>query len=440
MLMISPADLERITALSNKGKESARAFLQKREIYAQVKDHLGERIFVGLAGLRGVGKTILLRQLADELPDSVYLSADLLENIADLFELAQQLEEDYQTKYLLVDEIHGFPNWQKELKKIFDFLRIQVIFTSSSALSILESRADLSRRVVVLSMPAFSFREFLRFSKKKEIAPLELESILRNPKEAYRRLHEYEPYFAPFCTGNILPSYLNAPRSQTVLNILEKIVRQDLPAISKLGQDDTVHIMRMLRFIGVSGVDGINYSSISSNCAIPKHKVIEYAALLQKAFVLQIILPAGSNVLKEPKILLALPFRSHLASGAPSDMLAGAQREEFFVHHMSAFHLNYLKGRRGEKLADYLLIHKGKKFVFEIGGAGKTAEQFKGIDAEGKFILSQPGNIKKRDSVNPVRLSCLNYVRACQHIAADYYALALIVVFAPFIHLPGRIG
>ncbi len=392
--MISPADLERVTAFSKQGKDSARAFGEKRDIYAQVKDHLGERIFIGLAGLRGVGKTILLRQLAAELPDSIYLSADALEGIGSLYELAKKLEDDYQTKYLLVDEIHGSPNWQKELKTIFDFLHLQVIFTSSSALSVLESKSDLSRRVIVLPMAAFSFREYIRFSKKEAVEPIELDFLLRNPKEVYRKLHIYEPYFTAFCAGHVMPSYLAAPRPQTILNVLEKIIHQDLPVIAKLDKEDTMSIMRMLRFISASGVDGISYSSIATNCGIQKHKVIEYVALLQKAFVLQVVLPAGTNVMKEPKILVALPFRTHLAPNLPADTLSGASREEFFIHHIWALHPSYLKSGRGEKLADYILSYKGKKLVFEIGGAGKTANQFKGIRADGKFILSQPGNIQ----------------------------------------------
>jgi len=41
-------------------------------IYEDVKKLLGNRLFIGIAGLRGVGKTVLLRQLSRELEDSLY--------------------------------------------------------------------------------------------------------------------------------------------------------------------------------------------------------------------------------------------------------------------------------------------------------------------------------------------------------------------------------
>ena len=393
--MPKQAELDYILALSNKAKEDAKAYGKKRDIYAQVKSRLGQRIFVGLAGLRGVGKSVLLRQLSAELPDSVYISTDALEGQSRLFELARALEENHGIRYLMVDEIHHVQGWQKELKNIFDFLRLQVVFTSSSSLHIMGSRYDLSRRVVVLPMPPFSFGEFLYFSKGERQPSLGLDEILQNHQKLYAKLQVYESYFVPFCMGYALPSYLDAPQPQTIQNILEKIVRQDMLSLARLDQEDITNIMRLLRFASMAGVEGVSYSSLSANCSIPKHRVLVYVSLLQKAFVLEVILPKGTNVTKEPKILISLPFRPHLAASLDEGRLAGAMREEFFVHHMRGQALFYLKNERGEKLADYLLVHKGKKLVFEIGGAGKTGEQFKGVVADGKYILTQPGNAKR---------------------------------------------
>ena len=50
--------------------------------------------------------------------------------------------------------------------------------------------------------------------------------------------------------------------------------------------------------------------------------------------------------------------------------------------------LFYLKTGRGEKTPHYLVMHKGRKIVFEIGGKGKGHEQFKGVKFDEKIILS----------------------------------------------------
>jgi predicted AAA+ superfamily ATPase len=65
-------------------------------------------------------------------------------------------------RYLYLDEVHKYPNWAQEVKNAYDaHLELHIVFTGSSALEILNSRADLSRRAVVIDIQGFSFREFL---------------------------------------------------------------------------------------------------------------------------------------------------------------------------------------------------------------------------------------------------------------------------------------
>ena len=67
-------------------------------------------------------------------------------------------------RYLYLDEVHKYPNWAQELKNIYDdFAELQIVFTGSSMLEILNARADLSRRAVVYEMQGFSFREYRCF-------------------------------------------------------------------------------------------------------------------------------------------------------------------------------------------------------------------------------------------------------------------------------------
>ncbi len=107
-------------------------------------------------------------------------------------------------------------------------------------------------------------------------------------------------------------------------------------------------------FISRSHVDVCNYSVISRNTVITKYKAQEYIGLLEQAFLLKVMLPYGSNVTMEPKILYRLPFRSYFSEGTEDDRITGAIREEFFIHHISniGVDVNYLKSVRGEKLPE----------------------------------------------------------------------------------------
>ena len=87
----------------------------------------------------------------------------------------------------------------------------------------------------------------------------------------------------------------------------------------------------MLSFIGKSETEGINYSSIARNCGITRYKAEQYVNLLEKAFILHQVFPKGTNVLKEPKILMSLPYRLLYTEFKEN---LGALREDFFVEMM----------------------------------------------------------------------------------------------------------
>ena len=78
---------------------------------------------IGILGQRGVGKTVLLRQIAQsfELPTSkmLYISADnIINSISDI-----AIEfSSYGGELLIIDEIHKASEFAKELKTIYDFV------------------------------------------------------------------------------------------------------------------------------------------------------------------------------------------------------------------------------------------------------------------------------------------------------------------------------
>jgi predicted AAA+ superfamily ATPase len=173
-------------------------------------------------------------------------------------------------------------------------------------------------------------------------------------------------------------------------NIIKKILFKDIPQVARLKSDEIASMEKMLKFIGKSEVDGINYSSISQNVGITKYKAEFYIELLRKAFILHSVFPSGTNVLKEPKVLMQLPYR--LVYRGYEDALGGL-REDFAVGvlEMRKMEFYYLKSIRGAKTPDYLITQESGDLVMEIGGKGKGREQFKGIEVEKKIIFSHPG-------------------------------------------------
>jgi predicted AAA+ superfamily ATPase len=342
--------------------------------------------FAGITGPRGAGKTILLRQLAASDSSAVYLSADTLDKNADLFEVARDLAERFQFDKLLIDEIHFLDDWQAGLKRIFDFLGMRVVFTSSVALALDAASHDLARRVKLHQLDYFSFAEFLEFRYGKVIEPLSLDDLLDATWQAEHL--RSERHFAEYLEGGLLPFALDEPDPLPLLgNTIEKIILKDIPSLLSLKLDEIDHLRKLIDFVGRSAVDGINYSTLSANLGITKYKAEQYTAAFESAFVLQRVMPAGTNVLREPKVLLVPPVR---LLHQTAEVAKGALREDFFALAMRqagiAFH--YLKGGRGEKTPDFLVKHRGMNLALEVGGKGKGRSQFKGIKADRKIILA----------------------------------------------------
>lgn len=377
--------LQKVLELHDLARDEARRFPKKRDLASRIEQDEGRHI-VGLVGARGVGKTVLLRQMAVDREDALYVSADTLESGDDLWNLMRSLSTHYGFRTFLIDEVHFLEGAAALLKRVYDFLDVRVVFSSSVALAMRESAHDLSRRVRMFELRGFSFREYMSFAHDLEMPRLSLEEIAdRQWTVTHLRAGRH---FDAYLRGGILPFALEEPEPLVLLeSIIDKVVARDVPAVARLMVDELDTIRRLLRLIGRSEIDGINYSSLSRNLGITKYKAEQYVSLLERAFILKRVLPAGTNVLKEPKVVMTPPCR--LLYRDWDDALGGL-REDFFVEAMTqaGTEMEYLKSTRGAKTPDYLVEIGGEKVAAEVGGRRKGREQFKGVDVERKLVFA----------------------------------------------------
>ena len=387
-------EIHNLLALDRRAKAIGAERHHRRELFAVLNAEEGRHIR-GVVGPRGAGKTILLQQLASEFgEEGIYLAADTLDRATDLYELVRDLSEAYRYRSFFIDEIHHLDEVSGALKRIYDFLDVTVFFTSSVALQIHEAVHDLARRVRLHRLEYFTFREYLLFRHGEQLPGLTLDELLDGAVEA--RHLQVADRFNSYLEGGLIPFALEEPQPFPLLeNTIETIITKDIPKCLRLHVDELDILRKMIVFIGRSSVDGINYSSLSANLGITKYKAEQYVSAFEDAFILQSLFPAGTNVLKEPKVLLMPPLR---ALYHPSmEAARGGLREDFLVFAMrqAGYTLNYLKGTRGQKTPDFLLEHAGQRIVLEVGGKGKGRSQFKGIRADRKIILAEQAGLSE---------------------------------------------
>lgn len=345
---------------------------------------------IGIKGARGVGKTTLLLQylkinFTDNIALTLYVSLDSFAfRGKTLLGLADEFVRN-GGKHLFLDEVHKYPNWAQELKNIYDdYSELQIVFTGSSLLEILNSRADLSRRVVIYHMQGLSFREFIMLETGIYFAPLTLESILKDHlhfAELINAKIKVFPHFEKYLKQGYYPFYreeldLYEHRVEEVINMMLEI---ELPLLRGMDIGLVPKIKQLLVIISESVPFVPNIVNLSQKIEIHRTTLMSYLFYLQELGLTYHLLKEarGSVRLQKPaKIYLENTNLMYVLSSFSANR--GNVRETFFANqvgykHKISFH---------EK-TDFLVDNT---YAFEIGGKDKSKKQITGI--ENAYIVS----------------------------------------------------
>jgi len=337
--------------------------------------------FIGIKGSRGVGKTTLLLQyirLHFEPNNTVlYVSLDhfyFLENT--LYDLVS----DFYKKgglFIAIDEVHKYPNWAIEIKNIYDDMpQLRLVFTGSSLLHIQQAKADLSRRVVVYTMPGLSFREFIQFEAKIKLDSYTLKEICENPVAiSMAVVQKVKPlqYFDPYLDYGYYPFYLENKKSfhQKLSEVILTVLEVDIPQYASIPVANSVLLKKLLSVISNSVPFKPNMNAISERSGISLNTMKNYLKLLHDAQILNLLYveDKGINSLGKPeKIFL---HNTSLLNNLGIDANTGNSRETFFFNQVQYQHPVFASSTVDFKVAG--------SYEFEIGGLNKKKRQIKGI-------------------------------------------------------------
>ncbi len=361
-----------------------------KNLNATYKRYLFKKIdfsekLVGIIGARGVGKTTLLLQYLKDnslpLNKKLYISAEFLEySSLRLFEFAEEFEKK-GGNLLVIDEIHKYPNFEQELKLIYDTLNVQIIFTGSSAIKLEHSKGDLSRRSVIYKMNNLSFREFIELKTGKNFNSFKIEEILNNHIQiAFDITSKIKPFefFEEYLKFGAYPFYFEN-KTNYYLKLRESInatIEFDLPFIFDIKPVNTIKLKKLVYLICVSEPYELNITKLSQKIEINRNTLYQYLYYLAKGdvFVLLDSKSRGDNIFVKPqKIYLN---NSNLNYCYCEIQKTGTIRETFFANQLFEYKLLYPD--KGDFLVD-------NKYIFEIGGKNKTWKQIK--DLKNKYLV-----------------------------------------------------
>jgi predicted AAA+ superfamily ATPase len=288
-------------------------------------------------------------------------------------------------KHLFLDEVHKYPNWAQELKNIYDdYAELQIVFTGSLLLEILNSAADLSRRVVIYHMQGLSFREYIMLETGIYFAPLTLESILKDHLNWAGLINakiKVFPHFEKYLKQGYYPYYreeldLYEQRVEEVINMMLEI---ELPLLRGIDVGLVPKIKELLAIISASVPFVPNIVHLSKKIEIHRTTLMSYLFYLQElGLTFHLVKEAtGSVRLQKPaKIYLENTNLMYVLSSLSANR--GNVRETFFANQVG-----YKHNIRYHEKTDFLV---NNTYAFEIGGKDKSKKQISGM--ENAYIVS----------------------------------------------------
>lgn len=370
-------------SLINYMREQLKSTPTEFERYMMARIPWDDRL-IGLVGPRGVGKSTLVKQYILHHGEStaiegqfLYLSADHT-YMADhtLVEIADQFVLE-GGRHLIVDEIHKYNGWARELKQIYDVhADLQVVFTGSSILDIRQGMVDLSRRALVFEIQGLSFREYLELFKGVNSREYSLEEIVRNEvrlPDGFRPI----PLFREYLAGGYYPFSDSARFDIRMQQIIAETIEVDILQYANMTPATSRKIRRLLSIISGLAPFKPNMLSLATELQISKNVVPDYFVFLEKTgMIAQLRDHTGGlrGLGKTEKVYIDNPSLMNVLAPGKADV--GNIRETFFFNQMRVNN-----DVEASKISDFNI----GDLTFEVGGKKKGKRQL--ADAAHGYVV-----------------------------------------------------
>lgn len=358
-----------------------------REVSTEFNRYLFREInwnnrLIGIKGARGTGKTTLLLQWLKQqeissskgaylsLDDMYFTSHSLLESGSDFYQKGG--------KVLVLDEVHKYPHWAREIKNLYDrYNDLQIIFTGSSIIDISRQESDLSRRVLMYELHGLSYREYLKMNRYLDTDAISLELLMESNQDIramfppdFRPLEYFDDYlrhgYYPFFTEDKIGYPMR------LRQLIRQIVESDMAEIKGFDIRNAKKMLQLIYIISQQVPFKPNIVKLSQKSQIHRNSILNYLYFLEEARLIKLLYPTGKSIVtlqKPEKIFLN---NSNLLYAIAEDQPSkGTVRETFFLNQVSLLQRVNQPGNTDFEV--------NGKYLFEIGGAGKNSKQVQGL-------------------------------------------------------------
>ena len=336
-----------------------------------------------IKGPKGTGKTTLILQYIKERfgldsREAIYFSADHIWFAShDIMDAVEYFHSHGYT-HLFIDEVHHLENWSRVIKTICDsYPKLKVVYSGSSILKLSKGSADLSRRQAVYNLKGLSFREFLRFEGVLDAEPIALEMLLRNHRKIALGICErlkILPLFERYVREGYYPIYkdVSSQFADRLVEIVNSVLEVDFPTVEDVTLPTVRKTKKMLMVLAGSCPQQPNMSALYRELETNRNLGLKMLDALQRAELLAVLDSREAKLKQLSKLEKIFLGDSNLMHALVAYPDVGAIRETVFMNQLRAAGHKLTAPDNGDFVVD-------GRWLFEIGGPGKTFRQIAGV-------------------------------------------------------------
>lgn len=263
---------------------------------------------VVLTGMRQVGKTTLMRDIYNAIPDENKVFLDLENPLnqrifeeSDYDNILHNLTEfnvsPNRNSYIFLDEIQLMPGIVRSVKYLYDHYGIKFFLTGSSSFYLKNLFPEsLAGRKIVYEMFPLNFEEFLGFKEKGKSFHQDFKAKAGNKSRVSFEL--YVKLFDEFITFGGFPGVVIEPdtkRKNLILaDIFTSYFEKDVQSISDF--KDIRRVRDTILLLAARCGSKLQVSKFASEIGVTRNTIYSYLDFLEKTYFVTFLSPFTNNI------------------------------------------------------------------------------------------------------------------------------------------------
>ncbi|NQU35418.1 MAG: ATP-binding protein [Bacteroidetes bacterium] len=277
--------------------------MYKRELFFTIKTQLEHKNAIVITGMRQVGKTTLMKHLANAWEGKqIWYDFDnpldyiMFENIdykAIYENLRREVGANTNERFLVcIDEIQNFPEITNIIKYLIDHFSLKFVVTGSSNYYLRNLFPEsLSGRKFLYILQPLSYREYLYFNDRlseEELNP-NLDEALGTYTLVYN--HKRKELYSEYMQYGGFPEVATTDDIQTkkliLKNIFASFFEKDIKVFNEL--KDVRELRNLILLLGSRNGNMLDVSRLASELGINRVKIYNYLEFLEGTFFLRLL-------------------------------------------------------------------------------------------------------------------------------------------------------